>query len=131
MQSTCEKTKRLPPCLQNSITKFGAPNRTIADHAGHHKSFEVLSCLRMLWIKLWFSEACHHHQALFKREWQKFKRLVDGLMDRTNTPPQLWFLCPAHMAFVLNRLSDASLQGKQPAHVATGTVGDVSPMLAF
>ena len=52
-------------------------------------------------------------------------------MDRTNTPPQLWFLCMTYLCFILNRTSDTTLQGKQPIHVATGSIGDISPILAF
>ena len=125
------RSERLLQCLQNPMTKCGAPSWITADHAGHHESFSVLSHLRMLWIRLQFSEACHHHQKLFERKWQTFKRLVNRAMDRNNTPPQLWFLCMTHLCFTLNWTSDAALQGKQPIHAVTGSVGDVSPMLTF
>ena len=42
------RSKRLLQCLQNLLTKHGAPSQIIADHAGHHESFQVLSHLRML-----------------------------------------------------------------------------------
>ena len=111
------RSKRLLQCLQNLITKHGAPRRIMADHAGCHESFSVPSYLWMLWIRLWFSEAYYHHQNLFERKWQTFKRLVNRAMDGTNTPPQLWFLCMTCLCFTLNRTSDATLRGKQPIHV--------------
>ena len=125
------RSERLLQCMQSLVTKHGAPRRITADHAGHHETFSVLSYLRMLWIRLWFSEACHHHQNLFERKWQTFKRLVNRAMDRTNAPPQLWFLCVTYLCHMLNRTSDSALGGKQPIHVATGSVGDMSPTLAF
>ena len=52
-------------------------------------------------------------------------------MDRTNNPPNLWFLCMQYVAYVMNRTSDPTLGNKQPIFRATGTVGDISPMLVF
>ena len=37
------------------------------------------------WLKLWFSEAYCHHSNPFKRRYQTFKRVVNKVMDRTNT----------------------------------------------
>ena len=125
------RSKRLLQCLQNPITKCGAPRRIMADHARCHESFSVPSHLRMLWIRLWFSEACCHHQNLLERKWQTFKRLANGAMDGTDAPPHPWFLCMTCLCFMLNRTSDATLRGKQPIHVATGSAGDVSPTPAF
>ena len=65
------RSKRLLQCLQNLTTKCGAPSRIAADHAGYHESYKVLSCLRMLWIRLRFSEACCHHQNSFERKHSK------------------------------------------------------------
>ena len=124
-------SKRLLQCLQKLTTKHGAPSQITADHVRHQESFQVPSHLRMLWIRLWFSKACHHNQNLFERKWQTFKRLVDGVTDRTNAPPHLRFPCMTHLCFMLSQTSDAALQGKQTIHVATGSVGDMSPMLAF
>ena len=80
------KTRRLLPCLQNFVRQYGAPDRILADHAKYHEGFSVLSYLRMLWIKLWFSEAYYHHQNPFERRYQTFKRIVNRVMDRTGTP---------------------------------------------
>ena len=46
----------------------------------------------MLWIRLWVSEPCYQHQNAFKRRYQTLKRMTNRLMDRTSTPPKLWFL---------------------------------------
>ena len=68
---------------------------------------------------------------MFERRYQTFKRLVNRTMDRTNTPPELWFLCMCYIAYVLNRVSDPSLNHKQPIFAATGRTGDISALLSF
>ena len=52
-------------------------------------------------------------------------------MDRTNSPPQMWFLCMCYVAFILNRVLDSSLSFKQPHLVATGKVADISAITSF
>ena len=52
-------------------------------------------------------------------------------MDRTGTPPFLWFLCMTYMAYMLNRVADPSINNTQPIFCATGKIGDISPMLVF
>ena len=128
---TISKTKKFVQCLQNFVNKWGAPLRLLADHISYHASIQVLDYLRMLWIQLWFSEAYYQHQNPFERRYQTFKRIVNRTMDRTSTPPELWFLCMTYVAYVLNRVSDPTLNFKQPIHVATGVVGDISSITSF
>ena len=52
-------------------------------------------------------------------------------MDRTGTPPELWFLCMCYVAYVLNHVSDPSLNHRQPIFAATGRTGDISALLSF
>ena len=52
-------------------------------------------------------------------------------MDRTGTPPQLWFLALVYCMHVLNHSSDPTLNNRQPIFVATGKVGDISSMMYF
>ena len=125
------KTKSFLRCIQNFVTKWGAPARMLADHISYHSSFQVLDYLRMLWIQLWFSEAYYQHQNPFERRYQTFKRIVNRTMDRTSTPPELWFLCMSYIAYVLNRVSDPTLNHRQPIMVATGSIGDISAITTF
>lgn len=117
--------------LQNFVRKWGAPNRLLADHAGNQASSQVMDYLRLLWIGYWCSEPYYQHQNLFERRYQTFKRVVNRTMDRTNSPPELWYLCMQYIAFVFNHVSDPSLNHRQPIFVATGQVGDISPILTF
>ena len=87
--------------------------------------------LRLLWIGWWCSEPYYKHQNMFERRYQTFKRLVNRTMDRTGTPPELWFLCMCYVAYVLNRVSDPSLNNRQPIFAATGRTGDISALLSF
>ena len=77
----------------------------IGDIASSHYSHQVLDYLRMLWIQIWTSEPCYQHQNPFERRYQTFKRIVNRTMDRTGTPPHLWYLCICYVAHVLNRVS--------------------------
>eukprot|EP00531_Pseudo-nitzschia_arenysensis_P008891 CAMPEP_0116125882 /NCGR_PEP_ID=MMETSP0329-20121206/6042_1 /TAXON_ID=697910 /ORGANISM="Pseudo-nitzschia arenysensis, Strain B593" /LENGTH=1908 /DNA_ID=CAMNT_0003619941 /DNA_START=154 /DNA_END=5877 /DNA_ORIENTATION=+ len=125
------KSKSFLRCVQNFVRKWGAPIRILADHIRYHASFQVLDYLRILWIQLWFSEAYYQHQNPFERRYQTFKRAVNRLMDRTNTPPELWYLCICYVAYVLNRVSDPTLNNRQPIHVATGSIADISALTTF
>lgn len=118
-------------CLQNFVRKWGAPLRLLGDHAGNQSSFQVMDYLRMLWIGFWQSEPYYQHQNMFERRYQTFKRTVNRLMDRTGTPGELWYHCMLYVAYVLNRVSDPSLNDRQPIFAATGQIGDISAMLPF
>ena len=52
-------------------------------------------------------------------------------MDRTATPPELWYLCICYVAYILNRVSDPTLNNRQPIMVATGSVADISAITTF
>ena len=52
-------------------------------------------------------------------------------MDRTGTPPHLWYLCICYVAHVLNRVSDPTLRYQQPYLVTTGQIADISSITAF
>ena len=117
--------------LQNFVRKWGAPQRLLGDHAGNQASFKVMDYLRLLWIGFWCSEAYYKHQNMFERRYQTFKRIVNRTMDRTGTPPELWYLCMLYVAYVLNRVSDPTLDDRQPIFVATGQIGDISAILPF
>ena len=118
-------------CLQNFVRVWGAPRRLLGDHAGNQASHKVMDYLRLLWIGFWQSEPYYKHQNMFERRYQTFKRTVNRTMDRTGTPPELWFLCMQYTAYVFNRVSDPSLNFRQPIFVATGQIGDISSILPF
>lgn len=104
-------------CLQNFVQQWGAPNRLLGDHAGNQASHKVMDYLRLLWIGFWCSEAYYKHQNTFKRRYQTFKRIVNRTMDRTGTPPELWFLCMNYVAYVLNRVSVRSNPQRLPTNL--------------
>jgi hypothetical protein len=125
------KIRKFIHCLQDFVRKWGAPNRLLGDHAANQSSFKVMDYLRLLWIGFWCSEPYYQHQNMFERRYQTFKRVTNRLMDRTGTPPHLWFLCLCYVAYVMNRVSDPSLNHRQPHLVATGRVADISAILSF
>ena len=125
------RTKSFLRCIQNFVRKWGAPIRMLADSISYHSSHQVLDYLRILWIQLWFSEAYHQHQNPFERRYQTFKRIINRTMERTSTPPELWFLCMCYVAYVMNRVSDPTLNYRQPILVATGSIGDISAITTY
>ena len=52
-------------------------------------------------------------------------------MDRTGSPPHLWYLCLCYVAHVLNRTPDPALRYRQPYSVATGQIADISAITGF
>ena len=117
--------------FQNFVRKWGAPLRLLCDNAPQQKSTRVLDYLRLLWIGLWNSEPHYQHQNPFERRYQTFKRIVNRTMDRTNTPPHLWFACMCYVAYVMNHSSDPSLNHKTPLFLASGRISDISAIASF
>eukprot|EP00536_Pseudo-nitzschia_multiseries_P011895 jgi/Psemu1/30428/gm1.30428_g len=108
-----------------------APLRLLCDHGSYQSSKRVINYLKMLWIGFWQSEPYHQHQNQFERRYQRFKRIVNRVMDRTGTPPHLWLLCMTYVAGLLNVISDPTLSDKQPVFIATGSLGDISTYTSF
>ena len=52
-------------------------------------------------------------------------------MDRTNSPPEVWYLCILYVGYIFNRVSNPTLDHRQPHFVATGDIADISPILQF
>ena len=78
--------------IQNFVWEYGAPDAIICNHDNYHSSGRVLDYLRMLWIRLWVSEAHYQHHNALERRYQTLKRMTNCLMDRTGTPSKLLFL---------------------------------------
>ena len=53
------------------------------------------------------------------------------IMDRTNTPTNLWYLCLEYVVYVLNHLATKSLKWRTPIEAATGDTPDISNLLQF
>ena len=118
----CEKTKTTKyylTALHDCVRTWGAPDRVLCDHVKYQSSSRVLDYLRLLWIGLWQSEAKYQHQNKFERRFQTLKHMVNRLMDRIDTPPQLWFLALVYCMHVLNHSSDPTVNSRQPIFVAT------------
>jgi hypothetical protein len=73
----------------------------------------------------------HQHQSPSERRIQEVKKMSNSIMDRTNTPPNLWLLCIQHTVYTLNPLSVASLNWRTPFQAAFGQQPDISALIAF
>jgi hypothetical protein len=117
--------------FEDFIRCFEAPNALFSDNAKAQIGKAVHEILRMYAIADFQCEPHHQHQNPAERRIQDVKKLCNQLMDRTNTPPNLWLLCTLYVIYMLNRLATASLDWKTPIEAATGQQPDISALISF
>ena len=117
--------------LQDFIIKWGAPNCLFSDGAKAEFSKNVKRILREYGIRSHRSEPYHQNQNLAERRIQDVKMLSNTILDRTNSPEDLWFLATEYSAYLLNHLAVRTLNWKTPIEVATGETPDISNLLQF
>jgi Reverse transcriptase (RNA-dependent DNA polymerase) len=117
--------------LEDFIRHHGAPNALFSDNAKNQIGRAVQEILRMYAIKDFQCEPYHQHQNFAERRIQEIKKSCNMMMDRTNTPPDLWLLCVNYVVYIHNRISHDSLNKKTPIEAVTGQQPDISALLAF
>ena len=117
--------------LQDFIYQWGCPKRLLSDHAGNQSSAAVRTYLRNMYIPWWQTEAHKQHQNRCERRWQTAKSLTNRLMDCTGAAANTWFFALTYMIFILNLTCDPNLGSRNPYFLATGQVGDISPIIQF
>jgi hypothetical protein len=119
--------------LEDEIRKRGAMDKRISDRGSNEISLKVLDVLRHLCIEDWQSEPYYQQQNFGERLYQLFKDCVNRVMDRSGAPPKCWFLCCQYVAYILNRVSNETLDGKAPYSVLHGNDPDISmiPLYTF
>ena len=117
--------------LQDFIRKWGAPDVLLSDNAKAETSKHVKRILREYNIKDHQTEPHHPNQNPAERQIQDVKSTSNLLMNRTNTPENLWFLCASYVAYLLNHLAMKSLNWRTPIEVATGETPDISNLMQF
>ena len=120
-----------PEAFKEFIRKWGAPKALLSDNAMEQNSADVFAILRDLNIEHWTSEPHQQNQNPAERRIQDVKKAVEGTMDRTGTPADLWLLCTLYVASVFNILSNEKLNGMSAIEKATGFTPDISAHLAF
>ena len=123
--------KEFPGTLEDVIRQRGAMDMLISDNGQNEISKRVRQILRALVIKDWQSEPRYQHQNYAERQWQIVKRQTHVILDRSGAPGNLWFLCMEYVAFILNRLSTTSLDGRAPLTVLNGQIPDISMIPTF
>mmetsp|Transcript_5060 Transcript_5060/g.7746 ORF Transcript_5060/g.7746 Transcript_5060/m.7746 type:complete len:562 (-) Transcript_5060:1187-2872(-) len=123
--------KQFVNTLQDTILRRGAPTGLISDRAQVEISSRVIDLLRAYVISDWQSEPYQQHQNPCERRYQDLKRIVNRIMDRTNTPPTLWLLALCYVAFVLNHTALKSLNWITPIQVLLDSTPDISVLLRF
>ena len=117
--------------LQDFIRKWGAPAGLFSDNAKSETSHAVKNILRLYNIYDLQSEPHYQNQNYAERRIQELKQTTNVLMDRTNTPIDLWYLCLEYVVYVLNHLAVPRLENRTPIEVAFGTTPDVSSIMHF
>ena len=117
--------------LQDFIRKWGAPDALLSDNAKTQISQNVKRILREYGIKNQQTEPHHPNQNPAERRIQDVKNLSNTIMDRTNTPNELWYLALEYVVYLLNHLAMEGLKWRTPIEVATGETPDISNLLQF
>ena len=94
--------------LQDFIKKWGAPDTLMSDNAKAQTSKVVKQILRDYGIKVNSTEPHHPNQNPAECRIQDIKSASNIMMDRTNTPTELWYLSLQYVAYLFNRLANST-----------------------
>ena len=122
---------QMPETLQDFIRKWGAPDALLSDNAMEQSSRTVKRILREYGTMAMYTEPHHPNQNPAERRIQDVKKMSNIMMDRTNTPADLWYLSVEYSAYLLNHLANETLDWRTPIEVATGETPDISNLLQF
>ncbi|MGH3053882.1 MAG: chromo domain-containing protein, partial [Gaiellaceae bacterium] len=117
--------------LQDFIRQWGAPDELFSDNALAQTQNTVNDILRMYNIKNSTTEPYHPNQNPAERRIKEVKSTTNVLMDRTDTPEELWLLCMQYVVYLLNHLAMPKLKQRTPIEVAFGNTPDISNLLQF
>jgi hypothetical protein len=117
--------------FEDFIRTHGAPDALLSNNACAQIGKQALQILRMYAIDDIQCEPHHQHQNYAERRIQEVKKMVNTIMDCTNTPPEYWLLCLSYVTYLLNRLAVESLNWRTPLQVAHGQRPDISALLLF
>jgi len=122
---------QFPLTLYDFTRDVGVPVGLMSDNAKAETSAKVKEWLRTYQVKEMLTEPHHPNQNPAERRIQEIKATTNVIMDRTNTPEDLWYLCVEYVSYVLNRISHNVLNHKTPIEVAFGETPDISAILQF
>ena len=123
---------QFPDAYMDFIRKNGIPHTLRRDNAKAQKSKQVQEIHRDLIISDQWTEPHSPWQNPAEMNGVKYlKNHSQVLMDRTNTPPNLWFLCHQYLVDIYNVCAHPQLNWKIPAQVAGGDTPDISHILCF
>ena len=106
-------------------------DKLISDRAQVEISKKVKDILRAYRIEDYQSEPHHQHQNFAENRYSTIKRWVNTIMNRTHAEPGLWLLCLTYVCYLLNRVASPALKGITPLQALTGSVPDITPLLAY
>ena len=77
------------------------------------------------------TEPYHPNQNPAERRIQDVKNLTLQMIDRTDSPSNLWYLCMQHATDILNHLAHTNLNYKTPTEMMYGITPDISSLIQF
>jgi hypothetical protein len=95
--------------LEDFIRDIGAPHDIRSDNAKMETGVEWSKICRKYNIAQQTTEPEHPHQNPAERGIQDVKKFTTIIMDRTNTPSELWFLCTLYVVYLRNRTAMVKL----------------------
>jgi hypothetical protein len=117
--------------FEDFVCTHGAPNALLSDNACAQIGKQALQILRMYAIDNMQCKPHHQHQNYPERRIEDVKKMVNTIMDCTNTPPEYWLLCLFYVTYLLNHLAVESLNWRTLLQVAHGQRPDISALLLF
>jgi hypothetical protein len=117
--------------LQQFVTDWGAPDCIRRDNSQMQNSEGWKSFERKMQIKSETSEAHNQQMNPAERRIQTIKSGTNQLMDRTNTPKNMWLECMIYYSSILNMICLERLGGRNAYEVAFGHSIDISPFIQF
>ena len=114
---------QFPGTLMDNITAQGAPTKLVSNHAQVKISKCIQEILQTMYIGPWQSEPHYQHQNLAEWWYQDLKRMVNMVLDCTDTPVYCWLLCLMYVSFILNNCLSKNI-GSTPLQQCTGTTND-------
>ena len=121
-----------PDTYKDFLRERGIPHTLRRDNAKEEDSSAIKEINRDLIVCDQFTEPHHPQQNPAERNGVQFlKAQAQILMDRTNSPPNTWFLCQKYIADVYNVSAHPTNDWKIPNQLSGGETVDVSHLLQF
>ena len=120
-----------PSKLRTFVREIGAPFSLINDNSNMQTGISWSEICNEFNIGTGTTEPKHPWQNPAERKIGTVKNAVNRLMDRTNSPGNLWFQCTVFVCMLLNVMAHPQFNWRTPMEKGLGVTPDISPFLQF